>query len=555
MKIFSLRLFSLLLIKITLFSFISLQHLELSIIRKIKNSEFLSSHSPEIFDNNKYKKNFYSRSLQEKSSTEETIKVNKTGNLNTLNFTSHIWVVNTEIGYPKQNIVLEIDTTISATWVPSYICENCLSYRKYNSSASRTVKKSNEILKIIDYLGDVEGELIEDDFQVTNAYTDNNTFFNEDIKLKNFSFIEAKKLTSKFYDIPEGKLALSNINKYGDKFSFISMLYNTGKIGRKVFALEFDNSGKDKENAGKIYFGDIPDKIKQIIKLKDDSDKAYHDKNRPESISINNKFGICNSTTSKDLDEIFRDGWTCEISHLYFNTKNELKNLTYAKEIDNARVIFDSSYEFIGVTKNQYTLIYEDYLIKNFEGDCKENKATNNDIYYICNLNKDKLKSAKSLFIILQGFTLELNSESLFVNLDKNDLDKDIQDKNSNYLFAIRFFDINKEEDEQNEKEVNSYDDIKLWIFGHLFFKDFITVFDFESDQVGFYSENVYDITNEWEIWYRNDYYTILIQRYFWMSIAACSLVASFLILSCIFIIRKNKRDKAREDLIKFEMK
>ncbi len=417
------------------------------------------------------------------------------------------------------------------------------------------MKKSNEILKIIDYLGDVEGELIEDDFQVTNAYTDNNTFFNEDIKLKNFSFIEAKKLTSKFYDIPEGKLALSNINKYGDKFSFISMLYNTGKIGRKVFALEFDNSGKDKENAGKIYFGDIPDKIKQIIKLKDDSDKAYHDKNRPESISINNKFGICNSTTSKDLDEIFRDGWTCEISHLYFNTKNELKNLTYAKEIDNARVIFDSSYEFIGVTKNQYTLIYEDYLIKNFEGDCKENKATNNDIYYICNLNKDKLKSAKSLFIILQGFTLELNSESLFVNLDKNDLDKDIQDKNSNYLFAIRFFDINKEEDEQNEKEVNSYDDIKLWIFGHLFFKDFITVFDFESDQVGFYSENVYDITNEWEIWYRNDYYTILIQRYFWMSIAACSLVASFLILSCIFIIRKNKRDKAREDLIKFEMK
>jgi len=62
----------------------------------------------------------------------------------------------------------------------------------------------------------------------------------------------------------------------------------------------------------------------------------------------------------------------------------------------------------------------------------------------------------------LQGYVLELTSENLFIKLDENNvLNND--NKNDNYLFAIRFFQV---KNDANEKDDD--DNIKLWILGHL---------------------------------------------------------------------------------------
>lgn len=400
------------------------------------------------------------------------------------NYTSHNWVVKVQIGKPSQELTLEIDTTISATWVPSVECTNCISEEKYNSTASRTSTKTNDTLKVKDYLGNLEGNIVYDDFRINEL----------DIELRNFPFIQAVRLADDYSDFPEGKLALSNINKYGDQFSFLNSLVNKGKISKKIFALEFDEI-----KSGKILFGDYPEKLKHLD-------------------IIGQNLGFCNSTTSEDLTDEFRDGWTCELTHVFFNDKNKIRNLTDSFELDNARAIFDSSYEFIGVSEDQYDLIYDNYIRENFKGMCRKHEK-NDELYFICNLDKNKLDQAESLFIVLQGFVVELTAKDLFVELDKN----------HNYLFAIKFF----------KSEGN---DAKIWILGHLFLKNFITVFDAEKDQVSFFSERVYDVTDDWIKWYNTDYYSLLLTRYFYLAIGACAAVALFLLFSCFLIIRSIRR-------------
>ena len=67
-----------------------------------------------------------------------------------------------QIGEPSQNFNLEIDTSISTTWIPSVDCKNCKAEKKYNSSASISSITSNETIKIEDYLGNFKGIQVQD---------------------------------------------------------------------------------------------------------------------------------------------------------------------------------------------------------------------------------------------------------------------------------------------------------------------------------------------------------------------------------------------------------
>jgi len=455
-----------------------------------KNSSLINQKSEQKSNNNK--------------SQDEAVEVTADINLATrqsefnetiseeFNYTSHLWTVTAQIGEPNQAFDLELDTTISTTWVPSVNCKNCVSEKKYNSSLSRTARETNQTIKIEDYLGDLKGEVVYDDFHINSL----------GISLRNFPFIQAIELNKKKYlDLPEGKLALSNVNKYGEKFSILNLLLKSGKIAQKLFTLEFKGEAVDKAvkgEEGKIYFGELPEHIK---KLKQEQ-----------------QFGFCNSTSSGDLDDDFRDGWTCEMTHLFFNQKSQLVNLTDAFEIANTRVIFDSSYEFIGVSKNLYDLIYLNYFRPNFKGMCRKSEKKG-ELLFICNLDKQTLEQAESLYIVLQGFVLELTASDLFVKLDDN----------HNYLFAIKFF----EQDDDNSK---------VLLLGHLFLKNFITIFDAEKDQVYFSSQKVYDISNDWNKWYKTDYYSLLLSRYFYLAIGACVIVALFLLFICFLVCRSFKR-------------
>jgi len=405
------------------------------------------------------------------------------------NYSSNIWLIKAQIGEPEQEFSLELDTTISTTWVPSVECKNCHTNKKYNASASISARVENQTIKIEDYLADLKGEVVYDNFKI-NEFK---------IELKNFSFIQAIELKNKYLDLPEGKLALSNVNKYGQQFSFMNMLIKKKILTKNIFAFEFnENTQSNKDRIGKIYLGDLPERIKT---LKD-----------------TDKLGFCNSTTSEDLEDDFRDGWTCELTHIFFNKKNKLVNLTQAFEINDARAIFDSSYELIGMSKNQYDLVFQNYIKQNFDEICIKNE-NQDEIYFICNLEKSKLHNKESFFIILQGYILELTAENLFVKLDEN----------NNYLFGIKFFNI---EDDQS----------KLLLLGHLFLKNFITIYDAEDDKISFYSENVYNIVSEWRDWYEFDYYSLLLTRNFYLLVGACLLVALFLLFIIFLIIRSIKR-------------
>jgi len=414
------------------------------------------------------------------------------------NYTSKTLVVKAQIGNPKQELILEIDTTISTTWVPSVDCKSYNATKKYNASISRTVQVTNETLKIEDHMGDLEGKVVYDDFRINDL----------GIEIRNFPFIQANQFNNYSVNLPEGKLALSNINKYGEKFSFLNSLKNKGKISKKLFALEFQNEA----SKGRIYFGDIPEKYKTWQK--------------------EGKYGMCNVTTSEGLDEGLNNGWICELTHIFFNQKNRLRNISDSIEFDNSKVIFDSTYEFIGVTNNQYDLIYQNYIKENFKGMCKK-ITNNNDIYFICNLDKKTLESAESMFLIIQGFVLEFTAKDLFLALDAK----------HNYLFAIKFF---KAEDEI----------VNLWILGHQFLNKFFTVFDAEANQMHFYNEDIYDISSEWNQWFNSDYYSILLTRYFYLSVAACAAVAVFLLFMCFIILRSLKRRSLEHGpLVENEMK
>ena len=494
------------------------QSIEMKINQISKNSK-ISTQIPKIIYSNFKKLKFLEESLfnstnatadnttEENTKSDNSTEDNTTASTNQkiqeenaqdYNYTSCIWTVQVEIGNPAQEFTLELDTTISPTWVPSVDCINCQSKNKYNASESDTAEVSNRTIKIEDYLGDIKGDIVKDDFKLKKL----------GYEIKDFSFLQAIELNKKFNDLPEGKLGLSYVNKYGDKFSFLNTLYDLGKIKHKMFTLDFDK--KNKHNGGKIIFGDVPSVIKKA------SEENY---------------GYCNLTSSEDLEDEFKDGWTCELTHIFFNNATQLVNLTDAIEMDNTRVVFDSSYEFIGVSSNQYELFYEKYIKENFEDDCKKN-IKNKETYIICDLNKQQIETAASLFIILQGYVIEIEAEDLFIKLDEED----------QYLFAIKFF---------NQKD----DETKVWVLGQIFLKNLVTVFDAEKEQVGFYGENnVYNKYNDWIQWYTSDYYYLLVSRHFYLLIGASVVFALFMLFICFIVMRSIKRRSRHGPLIENEV-
>ena len=213
-------------------SLIMNQSIEMKINQISKNSK-ISTQIPKIIYSNFKKLKFLEESLfnstnatadnttEENTKSDNSTEDNTTASTNQkiqeenaqdYNYTSCIWTVQVEIGNPAQEFTLELDTTISPTWVPSVDCINCQSKNKYNASESDTAEVSNRTIKIEDYLGDIKGDIVKDDFKLKKL----------GYEIKDFSFLQAIELNKKFNDLPEGKLGLSYVNKYGDKFSFLN---------------------------------------------------------------------------------------------------------------------------------------------------------------------------------------------------------------------------------------------------------------------------------------------------------------------------------------------
>jgi hypothetical protein len=483
---------------------------------KNKNLKFLQSKNSTISNQAQTQNQNQETQIQKTEKTEKKDKENLL-QFQDLEGTGN-WMLNLQLGNPPQNFNLEIDTSLSTTWLPSIDCSNCKVENKYfyNSTASISSRVTNQTILIKDYLGNFKGLQVQDELEIK---IDSINF-----KMENFTFLKAIELYQEnFNNFRKGKIAFSNKYKYGKRFSLLNILYNKKIIPKKLFALDYDKINKK----GNIYFTES-----QIKK-----------KNLPEK-----NWGKCNLTSTEDFIYELKDSWTCELTHVYFEDKEKKLNLNNTIEND-SRVIFHSSYNYIGISMDNYNLIYYSYILKNFGDKCVENiiyinnkNNKNKEIYYICNITAKEIFDAESFYFIIQGFIIEIPAYDLFIKSNNNN------DSENKYLLGLRFF--------GDEKDENS----KIFIFGKLFLKNLLTIFDAENQQIRFYKENLINITSEWEEYYYSnnyDYYSMLFNRNFYLVIAAGIVITLFMLFVCFICSRRSalRRKYEHGPLIENEIK
>ena len=189
------------------------------------------------------------------------------------------YTVPLKVGTPGKTFNVQLDTSTSTTWLPSIKCKNCAkSSNLYDPIQSKTSLALNDKkIELDDEDGDVEGYPMNDNF-VLNGYN-----------LKNFSFVQVTKLDDEYRDHYDGKLGLGYRNENGKNFNFLDSLKKQNLINKKIFSINQIN-----EQKGLLFIGD----------------------------NSANKYTFCNVSSGEDLDDIYKESWVCELTHVgIFNNK------------------------------------------------------------------------------------------------------------------------------------------------------------------------------------------------------------------------------------------
>ena len=339
---------------------------------------------------------------------------------------NNFFTVPISIGTPNNNQVFEVqvDTTTSETWIPSINTTYRIS-PKYDPSLSTTSNLTNKTMEIFDEDGDVSGKSTQDLVTIGN-YT-----------LNNFGFVSILNYPNNFKDYPNGKLGLGYKQDHGDEFNFIRMLKEKGLVNNEIFTID----PFEKE----LIIGNYPSKY------------------------LNNTYSFCNLTETHDLDDDYRAGWVCELTHAFFF--KPLKYLEDGVETSNARVIFDSAFQYIGIPKRNLDLFKNNFFIGKLDEICIEMRAKR-EIYFICE-DDEELNNANITFVI-GGFGYVLSKNELFKPLYGNKLE-----------CVLRFI-------KQNDN---------IFSFGVPFIKNYIMAYDAEKQQVGFLGGNKINYLEDWKLW------------------------------------------------------
>ena len=418
------------------------------------------------------------------------------------------YTVPLKVGTPGKTFNVQLDTSTSTTWLPSIKCKNCAkSSNLYDPIQSKTSLALNDKkIELDDEDGDVEGYPMNDNF-VLNGYN-----------LKNFSFVQVTKLDDEYRDHYDGKLGLGYRNENGKNFNFLDSLKKQNLINKKIFSINQIN-----EQKGLLFIGD----------------------------NSANKYTFCNVSSGEDLDDIYKESWVCELTHVgIFNNKEGIsKKLHDYTHISDGKVDFDSAYEYIAVPICDRQIIEEllekaklvcetnEEEIKNYKKLSKEkkekfiNKYNNEEVSIKCITSKEALsKNGFSLSFILQGNVYSIPLESLF----STSLEKDKME------MKIKYID----------------DDDAIWTFGFPFMSQFLMIFNMEENHVGIKSIKktvlpVINITKEWDSWnevYNNFFYKKL-------DITLIIIISSILFVTLMAIVaflvwrafRKSELRKSQE--------
>ena len=339
---------------------------------------------------------------------------------------NNFFTVPMSIGTPAniQIFEVQVDTTTSETWVPSINTTYNIN-PKYDLTLSSSSNTSNKTMEIFDEDGDVSGKATHDVIKI-GKYS-----------LDKFGFVSIINYPNNFKDYPNGKLGLGYKQDHGDEFNFIRMLKEKGLVNNEIFTI--DPFQKE------LIIGNYPSKY------------------------LNNTYSFCNLTETHDLDDDYRAGWVCELTHAFFF--KPFKYLEDGVETSNARVIFDSAFQYIGIPKRNLDLFKKNFFEGILEEICIEMRAKR-ETYFICE-DDDKLNNANITFVI-GGFGYVLSKNELFKPLYGNKLE-----------CVLRFI-------KQNDN---------IFSFGVPFIKNYIMAYDAEKQQVGFLGGNKINYLEDWKLW------------------------------------------------------
>ena len=333
------------------------------------------------------------------------------------------YIIPISFGSNEEEFGIQVDTTTSETWIPS--TKTTLKVKKYNISESLDGKKTNKTFEVEDEDGDVRGKACYDSIKVG------------DISLNHFGFVLVDEFEYPFADYEQGKLGLGYKQEHGDDFNFLRKLKLNGIIDREVFSINHDTK--------ELILGGTPPQFE------------------------NQLYTTCPQVETNDLDDEYRQAWACELTHLAFNLDKKTKNfdLDQAFEV-NARITFDSAYQYISIPKRHLVAFKNKFMNTYFNNSYKEVRDEDS-IYFI--VTDGELVNGASISFIIEGYAYILPSDKLFVKTEENE-----------YELLVRFY---KEND-------------NIFGFGAPFMDFFTVVYDYEEGEVGFYGGERKEITREW---------------------------------------------------------
>ena len=335
---------------------------------------------------------------------------------------NHFFTIPITIGSNEQSFEIQVDTTTSETWLPSI--NTTYKVQKYDPKSSSTCEILPKEFEIDDEDGNVRGNAIYDSITI-GPYS-----------LDKFGLVLVQGYEKDFKDFPDGKLGLGYRHEHGIDFNWIGSLKAKGYIEKEVFTILPEEE--------QLVVGGIPSELE------------------------GKNFSFCDLVETNDLDDVYRAGWVCELTHIFFGVNTKEKSLEMALQVD-ARVIVDSAYDYISIPKRHLDDFNKKFMQEFYNDSCITIKESE-EIYFICDDN-DKIQQG-SIAFILGGYGYVIPWNKLF---------KKIED--DKYEMLIRF---NKENDD-------------IFSFGYPFTSQLIIVYNAEDKKLEFFGGEKIDLKKDWD--------------------------------------------------------
>ena len=378
------------------------------------------------------------------------------------------YIIPISFGSNQEEFQIQVDTTTSETWIPSN--KTTMNVKKYNISKSSTGQRTNKTFEVEDEDGDVRGKACYDSIKVGDIYLDH------------FGFVLVDEFEHPFNDYKQGKLGLGYKQEHGDDFNFIRKLKLNDIIDREVFSIHHETK--------ELIIGEHPPHLQ------------------------NQLYTACPIVETNDLDDEYRQAWACELTHLAFNLDKKTKNydLDQAFEV-NARVTFDSAFQYISIPKRHLNTFKAKFMNTYFNNSYKEVRDEDSTYFIVTD---EELIPGSSISFIMEGYAYILPSDKIFLQTEEGE-----------YELLVRFY---KEND-------------NIFSFGDPFMEFFTVVYDYEENEVGFYGGSRKELTREWYE-YLNEM-TPEQQKARRRRMYIYGGVCFFIVIIIILLVYRNKKEKA----------